>query len=129
MDKDCQIDGNITLVVLKEKAILTIEDSNSFRKIVEIELSSQQFYNIFRQMHVDCKIKLQNLDKIGKKLEVKKVVFEISKDDYIEKNNKYVIIQAKSLVTDEWFFDEEPKPVYLNQAGRYFAEINVRRWV
>jgi hypothetical protein len=129
MDKDCQIDGNITLVVLKEKAILTIEDSNSFRKIVEIELSSQQFYNIFRQMHVDCKVKLQNLDKIGKKLEVKKVVFEISKDDYINKNDKNLIKHAKSLVTDEWFFDEEPVRIHLNYSGKYFAEINVRRWV
>lgn len=126
-----EFDSNMDLLVGEDKVTITVRDEQSRELIVEIELTPQQFCQLLsRHVHVKCVAQKGNLDRIGKKLVMDELIFEIPEYKDTREEKEIAIKEVEKICPKGWIPD-----LYFNSKGSFFtkdkkryAKTTVRRW-
>jgi hypothetical protein len=136
-----KINGNITLLVSKERITLEIQDSDANTTFVKIEMTSEQFCAALgRQGYVKCEsTKVQGLERVGKIHENKSFEFEIPDDlrysDEKKRGGLDVIcekaMKAAGLLKEGWISENyyRSQNSFFDNNGKYYARTTIRRYV
>lgn len=126
-------DGRITFLVNDGGATIEFYDAEACVTFAKATLTAEELCNAMsRLMHTDCRMEVQHLDKIGKTLEHKELIFEMPEDLFYEKGrNELATKLAKKNCPEGWtpecYFSSQNS--FFNKDGKHMARCNIRRWV
>lgn len=112
---------------------IILHDREAGINFAEVEMSAAQFSNavVFNLGYCSCEIEVRGLDVIGKKMEVDKLVFEISNcGTYSERVDAARQI-ASHHCPDDWIPDEcyGSQDSFFYKDDKLYAKTTIRRWV
>ena len=128
-----KINGKITLLASEDGVSIEIEDEASSCVIVKGFLTSEQFCQALgRLAHTKMKeCAVYNLDIVGKKMELDKLEFPLSSDDYTN-NRELAQKEVHKYCPEGWkpdiSFSSQNSFFYTKDNKRY-ARTTIRRWV
>ena len=131
------IEGRTSILVNREYTTIEIEDAKASTRFLRIQLTPEQLSMcLSRQSCVPCEIKLNGIDKIGKKHENKDFVFEIPKElsspGYGDVDNSQKLAEiAQKQLTDGWIADLyfRSQNSFFKQGDKNYARCVIRRWI
>lgn len=127
------IDGRITVLINKDYTTIELHDTLSGGKFAQIKLSPEQLSSaLSRLSHTKCEIELHGLDRLNKKMEWQKLVFEIGNVNRFEKDAKSKIFEKGLLACPEgWELDNyfDSQDSFFEKDGIKYARATIRRWV
>jgi hypothetical protein len=132
-----EIKGKITIRIDREETVIDIMDDNAGITFATITLTPEQLSAaLSRLSHTDTqKIEVFNLDRVGKKLEVRTFEFELPPElSNWDSNRNDIAEYAQKLLNEEhqgWISDK-----YFNSQNSFFvrkevkyARCTARRWI
>lgn len=130
MNDDPQFNGAISFLVSEDGATIEIRDNVSNQAFVEVTLTAKQLCQaLSRLMHTPCKIETHCLERIGTKMLMDKLEFEMPKHDY--KNRKEVAEkEGARLCPEGWtpdlYFGSQHS--FWSRDGKEYAVTTIRKW-
>jgi hypothetical protein len=126
------IKGNLTLLFNSDGLHIEIADDGASLKFVDLKIAPEDVCKLLsRQAQISCNIEVKGLEKVGKKMEWKKLEFEIPKDTpYKEEDNvakEYAYIHCPEGWTPETYFGSRDS--YFTKDGKSYARCIIRRWI
>lgn len=126
-----ELEGRITILVDGNKTTVELRDEASRVRFARVELTPSEFCQLLsRTVEVDCKIEIAGLEKIGKKLTVDHLIFEMPEDS--ERSNREEIARrlAVELCPEGWTPDPyfESRDSFLYKDGKTWARAIIRKW-
>ena len=124
-----KIEGQISILISRDnRTTIEVRDKNSTITFVEITLTNDQLASaLSRLAHTPCEIEVRGLDKVGKKMEMDTLTFEVDAADK-ETAAKLAIESCKD---SEWvpdtYFGSQNSFTY--KEGKITARTTIRRWV
>lgn len=125
--------ASITILINKEQATIELHDEDASITFAEIILSPEQLCSaLSRLSHTSCKLTVGGLDKIGKKMEHKELIFEITEDlGYGKERYKIAEQLANKACPKGWsssnYFGSQGS--FFVKNGKQFARCTIRRWI
>ncbi len=130
-----KINGKITFLFNHDGATIELYDEEAGITFLKVELTSEQVATAFSRLaHTKCQnIEVFGLDKIGKKMEYKPLIFEVPEDlaYHPKERDKILIPLLNKACPKGWeasnYFNS--KDSFLNKDRKYYARTIIRRWV
>ena len=131
MRNPMELKGKMTLLCSKDGVELEIEDDLSHAVILRATISTEQFCAMLGRLAcVDIDIQIGELHKVGKKMEMDKLDFEMPKE-YPYHNKDAAIKLAKKLCPKGWepdlYFNSQSS--FTSKDNKVIAHTTIRRWV
>jgi hypothetical protein len=126
-----KINGNLSILVSKECTRIEIKDSDAGTRFLSIKLDPETFCALLgRLADVSVELEVRGLEKVGKKMEIDKLEFEIPPHDYASKDH-LAIEEAKRVSPAGWIPDGyfNSQDSYFSIDGKDMARCTIRRWV
>jgi len=123
-------DGRITMLASENGMIIELRDNDASVVFAKVEMNTKQLAQALSRLgYTTCKIEVQGLDKLGKKMEIDKLVFEIPDDWYNEKELAMTLVKEKCPEgwTPDLYFNSQNS--FFIKDGVRFARTTIRRWV
>ena len=124
-------DGRITLLFDNDGMKIELHDNDASITFADIRLDKEQTCQALSSLgYTQCDIKMGGLDKIGKKMEVDDLIFEMPKVNWSEENSV-----AKKIAVEKCLIGWEPDLSFSSQGSffykddKYYAKTFIRRWV
>jgi hypothetical protein len=131
-----KLKGLATLLFNSDGLHLTIEDDNSGIDFVEIRFNEKQTCQLLSRLSsVSCDMEIKNIEKVGKKMEISQIEFEVpeklsyenEKEVAYEKAKEYCLRNCESgWIPDDYFGSQGS---FFSKEGRYYARCTIRRWI
>ena len=129
-----KLKGKITILIGRDSTTIKVEDDVSNTNFLEIKLTPDQLSSaLSRLAYTDCDLKVNGLDKIGKKHENKTFEFEIPKGLAYsrEAGTEQLRELAQSQLSDGWIAEGYfgSKNSFFEKDGKQYARCIIRRWI
>ena len=131
-----KVQGSATLLFNSEGLHLKIEDNNSSINFLEIFFDEKQTCQLLSRLsNVKCDMIIQELDKIGKTMEIDKIEFIIPNNIPYQERNKIAYKKAKEYCLSHcdtgWIPDNyfNSKNSFFTKDGQDYARCTIRRWI
>lgn len=124
-----KINGKISILIDREKTKIELFDENSRITFATATLTPEQLSSALSRLSLtECSIDVHELQKVGKKLEHKELVFEV-RSAYEKSEDAYKI--ACEIVDDGWIPDSYfgSKNSFFTKDNKHYARCTIRRWV
>lgn len=123
--------GAITILVGEDGATIRLHDKDASVAFAEVKLNSQQFCQAMGRLALtECEIEVFGLKKVGKKMEHKKMEFEIGDFDGVTRKGaaqkKALEIIPDGWVSDQYFGSQDS---FFWRDDKEWARVTIRRWV
>lgn len=125
-------DGRITILINPEKTTIELIDDQASTVFASIELTPNQLSRALgRGSYTECKIVLNGLDRLGKKMENKTHEFQIPSVIPYEQREKVLSEVIKETLPDGWVSDNyfNSQNTYFKKDGKDYARTTIRRWI
>lgn len=127
-------EAKITFLVNREYTSITVEDSKSGMRILELILTPQQLSEALSRLsntRCQAEIYVDSAHKWGKKLETKKYEFSIGNPGITEDREKLAISILDKTDLGEWEYDSylRSRDSFFQKDGEQWARVMLRRWV
>ena len=123
----------ITFLINQDYTTIELYDSTSASHILEIRLTPIQLNQALSRLgHTECTAEIFNVDKVNKKMEILKHIFNIDGIDRYSKGSKEKIVERGLLTCPEgWEMDKyfQSQDSFFSDNGRDYARATIRRWV
>jgi hypothetical protein len=125
-------DGRITFLINREETTIEIRDNIAGITFVRVKLTPKQLSSaLSRIMYTECEsVEVENLEKVGKVRESKKIEFEIPKNTY-SSDKELLKKLTDEACPDGWipdYYFNSQDSFYMKKGKRY-ARVIIRRWV
>lgn len=126
-------DPRITILVNQEYTTIELYDAEAGCHLFEIKLTPAQLSSaLSRLSHTKCQAEIFNADKVNKKMEINKLIFNIDGiDRYAKDSKKKLSEQAIINCPDGWepdnYFGSQDS--FFEDNGHRYARVTIRRWV
>lgn len=125
------IEGRITILVNDNKVLVELRDELSRVKFAKVELTPSEFCRLLsRTVEIDCTIDINGLEKVGKKLIISHLEFEMPDGGWGNREDT-----ARQLVVEKCPEGWEPD-LYFGSRDNFFRRDNknwvratIRKWV
>lgn len=133
-------DGRITMLASRDNGFtIELKDGSSITTFAEVHLTADQFISAMSRIaHIPCTIKLNRLDRVGKKHEHKNFEFEIFEVGLLPyKEKQSVLIQMchqemdyQELTEFGWISDNHfnSQHSFFQRGNKNYAQTTIRRW-
>lgn len=130
-----KIEGKITILINQDYTRIELYDNKAGITFVEVTLTPEQLSSaLSRLAYTGCDIDVHSLDKLGKKVEYKKIVFEIPKElEYARDSNElkklaqdFLDISNEGWISDGYFGSQDS---FYSKGDKYYARCGARRWI
>jgi len=126
-----EYNGRISLLIDERGLTVEVYDEASGECVVDLELPPKETCQALgRLVHIPCKVRYGELDRVGKKMETDYIVFPIPKHDYNDRNR--VATEACAQYCPEgWIADNYygSQGSFFEKEDQQYARCTVRRWV
>lgn len=127
---DCN--GQITILFNENGLNIEVYDQLSRECIVEINLDKDQTCEaLSRVAYTPCMLRTGHLDRVGKKMLMDKLIFEIPYKGYdVNKKVEIAIREANIFCPEGWEPDKYyvSKDSFFTEDGKQYARTTIRRW-
>lgn len=130
-----EIEANITITATYDDAInITVQDKASATRFLEMTMTREQWVNASMN-RLGCtnveKVKVHNLDRVGKTMEMNDLTFEMPDKFPDCHNDKIAQERAKQACPTGWTTDLSfsSQGSFFTKDGKSFARTTIRRWV
>jgi len=123
--------GAITMLFKDDGVTIEIRDTKSTKLFVEATLNAKEACQMLSRLaNTPCELKTQHLEKVGKKMEMDTLEFEV-KDSIYESRINTAVKQAKQACPSGWEPDENfsSQGSFFTKDGKEYARTTIRRWV
>jgi hypothetical protein len=122
----------ITILLSKEGMKIELHDQDASITFAEIFLDTVQTCQALSRLgYTGCEIELRGLDRVGKKMEHKKIEFEIPEGYYKRSHKKDLETLAEKACPEGWissnYFNSQDS--FFIKDGKRYARTTIRRWV
>lgn len=126
-----EIKGQITLLFNHDGLRIEVTDKEASVRFLDIELNQKQTCQALSRLgNTPCEIRVQGLDRIGKKHECKIFEFELGNVEWL-KEKESAIKKVKKLCPEGWvpdlYFSSQSS--FFTKDGKKCARTFIRRWV
>lgn len=130
-----EYNGNITFLINEEGAELDIQDEISREHVIKIRLTASDLCAIMgRHAYHPCNIEYGNLERVGKKLVVDQLVFEVNKwfynyrkeEDLAELNELADKACPEGWIADRYYGSQNS---FFTVGEKHYARVTIRKWV
>jgi len=129
-------DGRITILVSEKGTTIEIIDSKSSTTFCNVTLTPAQLSQaLSRLSHTKCDVEVHSLDRVGKKHENDRFIFEIPKELRSSSCSKELtelcIKSLNELDMSEWKPDGyfASQDTFTEKGGKTYANAVIRRWI
>lgn len=125
-----KINGNLSILVSKECTRIEVKDSNAGTRFLSINLDPETFCALLgRLAEVPVELEVRDLDKIGKKMEINKLEFEMPDSRYSDKP-EIAQMEAEKVCPDGWTSDNyfNSQDSFFKKDGKDMARCIIRKW-
>lgn len=129
-----KLNGNITILVNKEGVRFEIHDADSRIQILKFTMNPEDFCSaLSRLARIPCELEVNNnLDRLGKKLEVRQIEFILPNHSKFAISHKEIASTvAKTHCPDGWevFDNFDSQDSFFVVDDKLWAKASIRRWV
>jgi hypothetical protein len=134
------LNGKISFFINSDISRIEVYDENSGIRFLSIDLDTTQLARIFsREARVECSMTVNNLENVGKNLEIDKLVFEVPEN--IEALDKYTTTYRDAIKNyaqklldeknDGWHFSDAlaSRGSFFEKDGKSFVRGTIKKWV
>lgn len=124
--------GRITLLFGTEESIIELIDNSSGITFARVKLTPEQLSSALSRMtYTECEIELSGIEKLGKRMQVSQIEFEIPYNLHeVSLNYKNIHQLALNACKDGWEPDNyyQSQKSFFSEEGKFFARTTIRRW-
>lgn len=125
-----ETNASITFLIREEGATLEIVDETSRVRVVKLKLTCEDVCRMFsRHAFLPCFVEYGNLSRVGKKLVLDNIKFEMPVCDY-NKRNEIAYSKAVELCPEGWQVDNYfgSKNNWFNKDNKNYCNATIRKW-
>lgn len=121
--------ANVSILVGSDGATIEIRDGLSRIRFVKLTLTPEQLCRaLSREVEIECEMQVTGLDKVGKKMEMANIEFEMPEEN---RNKELAARLAGEKCPDGWqpdlYFGS--KDSFFNRNGKLWGRTIIRRWI
>lgn len=124
--------AQITILVGRDSTTIELRDKNASITFARVTLTPEQLSAaLSRSAYTPCEIEVVGLDKVGKKMEMKELTFEV-RVEFSSRTSDAVHQIALRVAPEGWIPDNyyaSQSSFFHNDDGKKFARTTIRRWV
>lgn len=125
--------AKISILINRDHTYIELIDNDSSTNFAQVKLTPEQLSSALSRMsHTDCEISLSGMERVGKKMEVSTLEFEIPFSPFEVRDNYEEIHKiALTLSSDGWIPDNyyQRQNTFFKKEDKQYARTTIRRWI